>query len=161
MPQPESLARMARKVTAILTGSESLNRKLKVLTSKQAKEAIRKAARPALQGTLSLARSLAPKDTGRMARSIKIRAISRSRSRVGMRVTLSKSGDYSGKAFYGAFQNYGWKTGSRSQTTGRTTTRRKVEGSKFMNRAAEQTRTSAIRIYHDRIISYIRSVTNR
>jgi HK97 gp10 family phage protein len=152
---------MARKITIVLTGDSALNAKLNELTSKQAKEAIRKAARPALQGTLAAARSLAPKRTGRMAKNIKIRAITRSRSRVGMRVTLSKQGDYSGKAFYGAFINYGRKTGSRRQSSLRRQPkeRRQIEGTRFLNKAAEQTRASAVRIYRDNIRTYILSVT--
>lgn len=98
----------------VLTGSEELNRKLGELSSKQAKEAIRKAARPALQPTLAAARANAPKRSGRLQRSIKIRAIKRSRSRIGARVTTAKSDNqFSGKTFYAAFQEWGWKTGSR------------------------------------------------
>ncbi|XZE36547.1 HK97-gp10 family putative phage morphogenesis protein [Pirellulaceae bacterium SH501] len=105
---------MPRKITMVLTGSEELNRKLEELTSKQAKEAIRKAARPALQPTLAAARANAPKRSGRLQRSIKIRAIKRSRSRVGARVTTAKSDNqFSGRTFYAAFQEWGWKTGSR------------------------------------------------
>jgi HK97 gp10 family phage protein len=154
---------MARKITIVLTGDSALNAKLNELTSKQAKEAIRKAARPALQGTLAAARSLAPKRTGRMAKNIKIRAIKRSRSRVGMRVTLSKEGDYTGKAFYGAFNNYGWKTGSRRRPASKRKPeeRRQIEGTRFLNKAAEQTRNSAIKIYREGIRAYILNVTTK
>ena len=103
-----------RKITVVLTGFESLNRKLLELTSKQAKEAIRKAARPALKPTLAAAKSNAPKRSGRLQRSIKIRSISRTRLGVGMRVTTSKyANQFSGRTFYGAFQEWGWKTGKR------------------------------------------------
>lgn len=103
-----------RKITAVLTGSEELNRKLLELTSKQAKEAIRKSARPALAPTLAAAKANAPKKSGRLQRSIKIRAIKRSRSRVGARVTTAKTDNqFSGRTFYAAFQEWGWKTGKR------------------------------------------------
>lgn len=103
-----------RKITVVLTNTESLNRKLAELTGRQAKEAIRKAARPALRPTLSAAKANAPKKTGRLQRSIRIRAISRSRIRVGMRVTTSKyDNQFSGRAFYSSFQEWGWKTGKR------------------------------------------------
>lgn len=115
---------MAKKVTVILTGSDAINRKLAMLTTQQAKEAIRKAARPALQPTLALARSLAPKNKGRLARSIKIRSIRRSRKGVGMRVTTSKwDNQFTGKTFYGAFQEWGWKTGARKNALDRTSRR--------------------------------------
>ena len=103
-----------RKITAVLTGSESLNRKLEALTSAQSKAAIRKAARPALMPTLAAAKANAPKLSGRLQRSIKIRAIKRSRSRVGARVTTAKSDNqFSGRTFYAALQEWGWKTGRR------------------------------------------------
>lgn len=108
---------MARKVTIVLTGSEALNRKLLELTSKQAKEAIRKAARPALQPTLQMARALCPVKSGKLRRSLKIRAIRRTRTGVGMRVATYGS-SFAGKTFYGGFIEWGWKTGTRSKEAG-------------------------------------------
>jgi hypothetical protein len=208
VPQPESLARMARKITVTLTGSESLNRKLLELTSTQAKAAIRSAARPALQPTLQAARSLCPARDGKLRKSIKIRAIRRSRTRVGMRLTTGKSDNaFSGKTFYGGFIEWGWKTGTRSKEAGavarrvarslrtesrtagalgkkgsefrarqeayfsregdrqsgsrRKQTRRQIPGRRFLKRAAQRTRTAALRIYSRGIIEYIRKITKK
>jgi HK97 gp10 family phage protein len=127
---------MARKVTMVLTGDLELNKKLAALTDKQAKEAIRKAARPALQGTLATARSLAPKRTGALGQSIRIRAITRSRTRVGARVTTNSSSSlFRGRTFYGAFQEYGWKTGSRKNQLEQAT-RRNAKAIRAESRAA-------------------------
>ncbi len=106
-----------KKFTIVLTGTDELNRKLLELTSAQAKAAIRKAARPALKPTLTAARANAPVKSGALKRSIKIRSIARSRTRVGARVTTAASDNqFSGKTFYGAFLEWGWKTGARKRT---------------------------------------------
>lgn len=173
---------MARKkITVVLTGSEQLNRKLLELTSSQAKAAIRKAARPALKPTLAAARANVARRTGRLARSIKIRALGRSRNRVGMRVTTSSSDNaFSGKTFYGAFQEWGWKTGARksrvSSVAKRTTIqakaearrsakvrpqiRRQIAGSGALKKAARSTRSQALRLYMAGIQEYIRSIAS-
>ncbi len=110
---------MPRKATIILTGSDRLNAKLLALTTAQSKAAIRSAARPALKPTLDAARALCPAGKGKLRRSIKIRAIRRSRTRVGMRLTTSKSDNaFTGKTFYGGFLEWGWKTGTRSKEAG-------------------------------------------
>lgn len=199
---------MARKATIVLTGSDSLNRKLLELTSVQAKSAIRSAARPALQPTLQAARALCPARDGKLRRSIKIRAIRRSRTRVGMRLTTSGSDNaFSGKTFYGGFIEWGWKTGTRSKESGaiarrvtrslrsesraagalaktgsefrtrqeayfsregdrlsgshKKQTRRQIPGQKFLKRAANRTRTAALRIYANGIVEYIRKITKK
>ena len=199
---------MPRKVTVTLTGSDRLNRKLAELTSAQAKAAIRSAARPALQPTLQAARALCPARDGKLRRSIKIRAIRRSRTRVGMRLTTSGSDNaFSGKTFYGGFIEWGWKTGTRSKEAGaiarrvtkslrsesraagalakkgsefrtrqeayfsrevdrragtnKKQTRRQIAGQKFLKRAANRTRTTALRIYANGIVEYIRKITKK
>jgi HK97 gp10 family phage protein len=144
---------MSRKLTVVLTGDKELNAKLAALTGKQAKEAIRKAARPALQVTLQAARSLAPIRSGSLRRSLKIRTIRRSRTRVGMRLTTSKSDNqYSGKTFYAAFQEWGWKTGSRKSKN-----RRQIAATNFLKQAAISTRSQALKIYASKILEHIRN----
>lgn len=115
---------MAKKIKVVLTGSDEINRKLEMLTNQQAKEAIRKAARAALRPTQAMARALAPKKSGKLSRSIRIRSIRRSRKVVGARVTTSsRDNQFSGKTFYGAFQEWGWKTGARKHALDRTARR--------------------------------------
>lgn len=160
---------MARKVTIVLTGSETLNRKLLELTSTQAKAAIRSAARPALQTTLQAARALCPARDGKLRKSIKIRAIRRSRSRVGMRLSTSKSDNaFSGKTFYGGFIEWGRKVGKRRRVSVRrpprndtSDTRRKVPSNPFMKRAARRTQTAALKSYSRGILEYIRKITKK
>ena len=160
---------MPRKATIVLTGSDRLNTKLLALTTAQSKAAIRSAARPALKPTLDAARALCPVREGKLRRSIKIRAIRRSRTRVGMRVTTSKSDNaFTGKTYYGGFINWGWKVGKRRRISLRRSrrdtgadTRKKIAGTRFMNRAAQRTRYTALRLYSRGIVAYIRTVTKK
>jgi len=166
------------KVKVVMTGSEELNRKLAALTNQQAREAIRKAARPALKPCLQTARRVAPKRSGKLRRSIKIRAIARSRTRIGARVTASASDTlYSGKTFYGGFQEWGWRAGKRTtnadlgadrgkrRTTaqraiakGRNDSRKKIPGLNFLKKSAQSTREECLYLYRTAIIDYIEKV---
>lgn len=163
------------KVKIVMTGSEELNAKLAKLTNAQSREAIRKAARPALKPCLQTARRVAPKGKGALRRSIKIRAITRSRTRIGARVTTSASDNlYSGKTFYGGFQEWGWRSGKRTankdlgitegkrRTTAqkaiaqsRNKARKKIPGLRFLKRSADSTREECMHIYQTSIKEYI------
>lgn len=166
------------KVKVVLTGDDELNRKLAALTNQQAREAIKKAARPALKPCLQTARRVAPKRSGKLRRSIKIRAIARSRSRIGARVTTSASDNvYSGKTFYGGFQEWGWRVGKRTsnadfgadkgkrrtiaqrlQATARNNTRKKIPGLNFLKKSANSTREECMYLYQTSIKDYIEKV---
>jgi HK97 gp10 family phage protein len=103
-----------------LDGDRVLKAKLSALTDSEAKKAILGACREAIKIVQKEAQTLAPSKTGALRRSLKVRAIRRSRSRIGMRVTTSKTDNlYAGKTFYAAFQEFGWKTGSRKNEEAR------------------------------------------
>lgn len=151
----------------VLTGDAELNRKLMQLKGSQAKSAIRKASRVALKPVAEAAKQGAPRRRGALGRSIKVRAIKRSRSRVGARVTTGKdASQFKGKTFYGGFQEYGWQAGRRtrnadlgvsrrkrrtaSQTAkanARNAARRRIPGTFFMKKAAQSKKQVALSIY--------------
>ena len=91
---------------------------------KTAKAAIRKGTRAGAKIVQAKAKALAPVVTGRMRKTIKVRALPRSRKWVGTICRLVNDGD----VFYGGFVNYG-------------TVRIKPRG--FLNDAADDTRKSA------------------
>ncbi len=100
--------------TGVVTGIEELNAKLRQLRGPLAKKAIRKSSREALKPLAPKVARAAPQRTGRLSRATKVRALKRSRNKIGSRVTTSKSGrGFRGKAFYGWFIEKGWKTGRR------------------------------------------------
>ena len=163
----------------IVTGIGELNEKLAKLTGPQAKAAIRKASRTALKPVAQAAKANAPRRTGRMAQSIKVRALPRSRVRIGSRVTSSGTDkQYQGKTFDGAFQEYGWRSGRRARNAdigaakGAKRTRRqqaavsrlnksrqKINGSKFMKRAALSQELNALLIYRTETVRWIEQLS--
>jgi HK97 gp10 family phage protein len=74
------------------------------------KYALREAAKPILQS----ARANAPRATGALKKSIKIRTMKRKKGRVGFTVGSSARDIPEGKEFYGYFQEKGWVTGKRT-----------------------------------------------
>jgi hypothetical protein len=101
-------------ITLVITGDKETNAKLAKLAGPDQKKAIRKASREALRPVLAQVKATAPRRTGALSRAAKIRAITRSRVRIGSMVTVTGTGKgFSGKAFYGGFIEYGWKSGRR------------------------------------------------
>lgn len=100
----------------ILTGDKALDRNLHQLEAKLQRKVFNRAGREAVKPIAAKARQNAPKDTGRLRKSIKVRATKRSRRGVGIKVTTGdRSGDFGGKGYYGAFLEYGHKRGKRSR----------------------------------------------
>lgn len=58
------------------------------------------------------AKQLAPEASGFLKKQIKVRSLRRNRFRVGVRVGTAET-EFTGKAFYAYFQEYGWKQGKR------------------------------------------------
>lgn len=74
-------------------------------------------------------------DSGRLAQAVRVVQAKRSRKRssIWFSVSLSKDGFYSGRAFYGAFQNFGWRAGARKSW--KASMRRQIPGKHFMEKA--------------------------
>ena len=167
-----------------LTGDAALNAKLKALTSPVAKRVIKESAKPALKPVLRQSQDLAPvrkegersggevRPPGGLRKSLRIKALRRSRTRYGYRVTTAVD-FFKGHQFYGAFQEFGWKSGAAFKTlatpetqsrvvirrTGKSYTRtqiikrtkadgrKQIEGRRFLKRAAKATQSEALAIY--------------
>lgn len=98
-----------------ITGAKELNRKLMSLAPRIAKKVIRQAVRPAAKLIQSAAKSFVAVDTGALKKSIKVRALKRSQTRIGMTVATN-AGDnfFKGRTFYGGFLEFGFRRGKRS-----------------------------------------------
>lgn len=90
----------------IVTGVAEIDALLKDLPAKLAKKVIRKAVREANKPTRRDAQANAPKDTGKLKKAIKLVAIRRSRTRIGVMVRID-SKDFAGEEFYPMIQEYG------------------------------------------------------
>ena len=126
-------------VNVRIEGAKEIEKALKQLTKAQGRAAIRKGCRAGAKITQRAAKQIAPRKTGLLAKSIKVRAIKRSRTKVGVMVTTGSSSNlFTGKTFYGAFQEWGWKVGKRPGK-GSPDARRKVQGKFFLKKAANST----------------------
>lgn len=114
------------KVTVVKTGFKRLDKKLKKLTTKQQKTAFRKAARPAIKPLQQQSKQYAKDDqiTGESHKAIKVRSLKRSRTRIGIAVSIQEKNFPNG--FAGKFQELGWKAG-----------RVKIEGNQPIKGAVE------------------------
>lgn len=96
-----------------VTGVKELDAVMKEFTPAVQKQILRSATRQAAKPVMELARAWAPHETGALERSIKVRALKRSRKNkdtVGARVVTSESDNlFQGDQFYGAFQEFGTK----------------------------------------------------
>lgn len=112
-------------------------------------------ARPALRAGAKLIQQAAvadaPRKTGLLAKSIKVRAAKRSRKRTGPAVLVTTG---QGDSYYAFFEEYGWHVGKRSATLRRAykinkrkafagDKRRMIEGKHFMQRAFDSTKDQA------------------
>jgi hypothetical protein len=163
----------------VLTGSRELNEKLQQLRGPKQKVAIRKASREALKPVAEQVKSTAPKRTGKLARQTKVRALTRSRSKIGSRVTVSGTGNsFKGKTFYGGFIEYGWKAGRRvrnadlgaargakrtasqkAEAERRNNSRKQIKGTEWMKKAAQAKRQMALGIYRAETVRWVRELS--
>jgi len=117
-----------------IQGTRELAAVLRSIPENEARRAIRRGTRAGQKIIARAAARLAPKRTGALALSIRVRAMKRRRSRVGTVVVTGKS-LFEGETYYGGFQEFGWKTGRR-RVASRTTSRRTIQGKHFMEGAA-------------------------
>lgn len=142
------------KVTVVKTGNWFVDRKLARLAGPEAKKVIRRASRKAIKPVQQQGRNNAKRNkeerSGTTEKSIKTRAMSRSRARVGAKVTIEdKSFE---EKFYATFQELGWK--SRG-------TRAKNEGRQDLKRAAHQKREQVLRDYRKQIGNEIKILAKK
>jgi len=103
------------------------------LPAKVQNQILTRALRAGAKDVLPTAKQLAPKDTGTLRKSLKVRVLRATRKGVKkLDVTTNKSNNlYTGKTFYGAFQEFGWKSGKR----GKSNSRRPIAGKHFLEQA--------------------------
>jgi len=114
------------KTTLIVTGDKRLNRKLAKLKGPEGKKVIRKASRAAMKVYQFAAKQNAPSRTGTLKKQIKVRAMKRSRVKVGTMVRAT------GDGFYGNFLELGT---------------RHIDAMNFMRMAAKDNQSRILAIY--------------
>ena len=100
----------------IVTGDEALDKLLATLTPKLQKKLIRQATRKSAKNiVLPEARNRVPVDTGDLEESLTVKAIKRSRNKIGSMVA-TKDGFFSGDQFYGGMIEFGTKERTQKST---------------------------------------------
>lgn len=122
------------------------------LEKKVARKILSQSARVAMRPVLAAAKANAPKKTGALAKSVRMRALKRNRKgRYGVRVMTSKEW-FKGDEYYGAFQEFGWKAGKRRPGYRRKfrpelDTRKEIPGKHYVQRAYESHGETALRTF--------------
>ncbi|MEX1040191.1 MAG: HK97-gp10 family putative phage morphogenesis protein [Pirellulaceae bacterium] len=99
---------MAKKAKLMVTGDKEIDAILTGLPARIQKAAMRKTMRPAMKIIEKEAKRLAPVETGDLKKSIKVKAMKRSRKHIGIHVIVS-DGFFKGDQFYAAFHEFGTK----------------------------------------------------
>jgi HK97 gp10 family phage protein len=84
-------------------------------------------------------KSATPVETGKLRRSVKVRAVKRSRKSVGVLVGYNDKA-YAGDTFYGSFLEWGWRQGKRPSRAIRGKagdTRKEIPGRRMLGKVAE------------------------
>lgn len=139
-------------VTLRVRGDRATKRALMKLTPRLRRRVLAKATRDAMRPTLKQAKANAPRRKtrkgaavkgGQLRKSLKLRAMKRSRVKVGAYVATA-GGWFKGRQFYGAFQEFGWKAGKRGSDN-----RTEIEGRHFAEQAYKSERRGALRLFTD------------
>ena len=157
---------MPKKITILLIGESELRKKLAGLTDRESKAVIRGASREALKPIQRMAQDLAPRRTGRLRRSIRVRSLTRSRKRIGARVTISnKDTQFTCRTFYVAFQEFGWRPGKRltraSSAATATDQRPRVPAKDFLRRSSKSGAAGAVNLFNAIVSKHIHKVMSK
>lgn len=138
-----------------IEGAREIEKALTEVTKGQGRAAIRKGCRAGAKIVQAAAKQTVPKKTGLLRKSIKVRAIKRTRTKIGVNVTTGKTASlFTGKTYYGAFQEWGWKVGKRPGK-GSADNRRKIPGKFFLKKAATSSAGEVGRVASETIKSEI------
>lgn len=126
------------KVEANVSGVEELHKKLTTMERKVAVGFIRKALRAGAKIMLAAVKATVPVKSGFLRSKLRVKAGKSRRGTVAIDVAV---GDrwFQGREFYGAFQEFGWKSGSRKLGD----KRKQNPGEHFMEYAFEENKAAS------------------
>jgi HK97 gp10 family phage protein len=135
-------------ITLSVRGDKAIMRRLKELPRNLRKRALQTAARTAMKPVLAAARSGLPTASGALRKAIKSKSWPKNRKGlVGQRVVISDRW-FVGDEFYGAFQEFGWKTGKRQSSKDKQVKERKqILGKHFIEAAFQTKGETAMRTF--------------
>lgn len=128
-----------------VNGIEELKKLFEEHLPSEAKKAMRMAAKEGAKIVAADAKAKVPRDTGALRQSIRVRAIKRSRVKVGSRVVTGE-GFFKGDTYYGGFVEYGTH---------------KMKAQPFLRPAADENRERVIREFGKFLRASIQTVRKR
>lgn len=131
-----------------LQGGKELERKLLALDRKIARKIVSQALRAGAKVILKQARANAPKRTGLLRRSLKVKAGKSKKGRVSF-VVQTAAGHYKGETFYGSFVEFGHKLGKRRRAKGVKDERKRIPAQPFLEPAFNSKKEQAARVIAD------------
>ncbi len=133
-----------------LLGADKLHGKLAGLTGAEAKAAFRRGTRAGAKLVAAATKEKLPSVSGTLEKGVKVRAMKRSRKRLGSTCTVIAR-DKKGVSYVAAW-NYGHGIGQRtSRRQGVIDTRQKVEGARILNEVADAKGGAALAVTGDAI----------
>lgn len=146
---------------AFLEGGPRLLAQLKALGGPVARKITLTAVKRGAEIELAKAKQLAPQDSGRMAATLKIRAMPRKRGKVGRLVITGKRSQLGipedAVGYYPFAVEFG--TGERETRSGRRTGR--VTATHFLRDAIETTETQVLRVFRNELEKGIREAVSK
>lgn len=151
---------VAAKSSFKITGVDELVKKLRMLRGPAMKKVYRQAMRAAARPVLATAKQIVPIASGKLQKSLKIRALRRSRKLIGVQITPGTRSELgiSGKGFYPTHIELGFKRGGLSKFPGRKGGITKFPGNRYLRDALLLERTDAMQIINARITAGITKI---
>lgn len=145
---------MSKQRGVVITGDKELDRKLAKLEPKLQKKLSRQATRKAAKDiVLPAAQAAVPANTGELEDSLKVRAVTRSRNRIGHMV-VAGDGFFVGDQFYGGFIEFGTKT--RATRAGHSRGRVMPGQHAFLRPAVYDNEVRVRKLFQDTLREFIR-----
>lgn len=137
-------------VVLSVRGDKAVMRQLAGLPRALQRKVLSRCARIAMKPMLAAARSAAPKASGALRKGIKLRALKKNRrGQVGVLVGVGEKW-FVGDQFYGAFQEFGWHVGKRTNAIRKGTaedTRTWIEGQHYLEHTYRAHGVATLRIF--------------
>lgn len=148
------------RISARLVGADAVEKRLREFGPKLARKVLSRSLRAGAKIVHSKAKALAPSRTGRLRKSLRVRAAKSRKGRISIMV-VSGAKWFTGPAFYGAFVEFGFRQApvvtidydrvvslsraARSTQRFAWIARKKIDGKGFVAQAYEETKTEALK----------------
>ena len=137
-----------------LEGSKECLEKLDLLDKNMSRSIARNSCRAAAKVIAAAWKADAPRKSGMTAAAVKVRAMKRSRNKIGVSAIIG-AGEYQGKTFYAAFVEKGHLTGKRGSKN-----RKQIPARNWMKKSFDRVKSQATEAYINKMKEGISNAGN-